>query len=218
MTAALYRWPHRGRVDRNIPKERLYAEAGASARLKQHFVDDVQRIRWGYKIGEESVRLAPVEPISEFQVFEVELKGADLADAVLKAIDAAIPSPIIFELIRPTGEVQVAAARKKPGLRGPRLSAYFRGAWQSAEIKRRDLPPALNLQGLYEAILTSLLAVTGRPGEELSEAIDRMARATQLEREIGIMTRRLRTEPQLNRKIELRRELKARQAELEGLK
>ena len=218
MTAALYRWPDRGRVDRNIPKERLYAEAGASARLRQQFVDDVQRIRWAYKIGEESVRLAPVEPISEFQVFEVGLKGADLADAVLKAIDAAIPSPIIFELTRATGEVQVAAARKETGLRGPKLSSYFRGDWQSAGIERRDLPPALNLQGLYEAILTSLLAVTGRPGEELSGAIERMARVAQLEREIGTLSRRLRTEPQLNRKIELRRELKTKQAELEDLK
>lgn len=218
MTAALYRWPDRGRVDRNIPKERLYAEAGASARLKQQFVDGVQRIRWAYKLGEESVRLAPVEPVSEFQVVEVELKGADLADAVLKAIDAAIPSPIIFELTRPSGEVQMAAARKEPGLRGPKLSSYFRSDWQPAGNERRDLPPALNLQGLYEAILTTLLAVTGRPGEELSGAIERMARVAQLEREIGTLSRRLRTEPQLNRKIELRRELKAKQAELEDLK
>ena len=218
MTSALYRWPDRGRVDRSIPKERLYAEAGVRAKLKQQFVDDVQRIRWAYKIGEESVRLAPVEPIDEFQVFAVDLKGVELGDGVLKAIDVAIPSPIIFELTRPTGEIQVAAARKELGLRRPKLSSYFRSNWQSNGVARRDLPPALNLQGLYEAILTSLLAVEGRPGEELSEAIDRMARATQLEREIGTLTRRLRTEPQLNRKVDIRRELKARQAELEDLK
>ncbi|MBB6627930.1 DUF4391 domain-containing protein [Nocardioides sp. KIGAM211] len=218
MTATLYRWPDHGRVDRSVPKERLYAEAGVSAKLKQQFVDDVQRIRWAYKIGVESVRLAPVEPFDEFQVFEVDLKGADLTDGVLKAIDMAIPSPIIFELTRPTGEIQVVAARKELGVRGPRLSSYFRSNWQSNGVGRRDLPPALNLPGLYEAILTSLLAVTGRPGEGLSEAIERMARVTQLEREIGTLTRRLRTEPQLNRKIELRRELKAKQATLEELK
>ncbi|WP_267477217.1 DUF4391 domain-containing protein [Nocardioides sp. Leaf374] len=218
MTAALYRWPDRGRVDRNVPKERLYAEAGASAKLKQQFVDDVLRVRWAYKIGEESVRLAPAEQVEEFQVFEVDLKSTELTDSVLKAIDTAIPSPIIFELTRPSGEVQVAAARKGSGLRGPKLSSYFRSDWQATTNERRDLPPALNLQGLYEAILTSLLAVTGRPGEELSGAIERMARATQLEREIGTLTRRLRTEPQLNRKIDIRRELKAKQAELDELK
>lgn len=215
---SLYRWPDRGRVDRRIPKERLYAEAQASVKLKQQFVDDVQNIRWAYKISEESVRLAPAEQVDEFQVFEVDLKSAELPDSVLKAIDTAIPSPIIFELTRPSGEVQVAAARKESGLRGPKLSSYFRSDWQATTTARCNLPPALNLQGLYEAILTSLLALTGRPGEELAGAIERMTRATQLEREIGTLTRRMRTEQQLNRKIELRRELKAKQAELEELK
>lgn len=218
MTAPLYRWPDRGRVDRNVPKERLYAEAGASAKLKHQFVDDVQRIRWAYKIGQESVRLAPAEQVDEFQVFEVDLKSSELTDSVLKAIDTAIPSPIIFELTRPSGEVQMAAARKESGLRGPKLSSYFRSDWQATTTARRDLPRALNLQGLYEAILTSLLAVTARRGEELSGAIERMDHATHLEREIGTLTRRLRAEPQLNRKIELRRELKAKQAELDELK
>lgn len=217
MTATLYGWPDRGRVDRNVPKERLYAEAGVSAKLRQQFVDDVQRIRWAYKIGEESVPLAPADQIDEFQVFEVHLKSTELTNSVLKAIDTAIPSPIIFELTRPSGELQVAAARKESGLRGPKLSSYFRSEWQTATTERRELPPALNLQGLYEAILSSLLAVTGRPGEGLSGAIERMARATQLEREIGTLARRLRTEPQLNRKIELRRELKAKQTELEQI-
>lgn len=218
MTAALYRWPDRGRVDRNVPKERLYAEAGASAKLKQQFVDDVQRIRWAYKIGEESVRLAPAEQVDEFQVFEIDLKSTELTDTVLKAIDSAIPSPIVFELTRPSGEIQMAAARKESGLRGPKLSSYFHSEWQAPATARRDLPPALHILGLYEAILTSLLAVSGRPGEELSGAIERMARIAQLEREIGALERRLRTEPQLNRKVEVRRDLKAKQADLEDLK
>lgn len=218
MTYTLYRWPARGRVNRNVHKERLYAEAHASAKLKQAFVDDVQRIRWAYKLGEESVRLAPAKPVDEFQVFEIELKGTELTDAVLKAIDVAIPSPIVFELTRSSGEVQIAAARKEPGLRGPKMSSYFRSAWLPGSMDRRDLPQALDLLGLYEAILASVLCVDGRPGEELSGAIDRMARTGQLEREIEILTRRLHTEPQLNRKLEIRRNLKTKQAELEDLK
>ena len=134
---------------------------------------------------------------------------------MLKAIDAAIPSPIIFELTRPSGEVQVAAARKEPGLRGPKLSSYFRSAWQRQTAARQTFPRRSTFCGLYEAILTSLLPLSRRPGEELSEAIERMASVTQLEREIGALARRLRTEPQLNRKIELRRELKTKQAELD---
>lgn len=213
-----FRWPIRGRVGRSIPKERLYAEAGASTQLKQQFVNDVSRIRWAYKIGEESVRLRPTVAVLEFQVFEVELKGEDLTDQVLKAIDSAVPSPILFEVSRSRDgerEIQVAAARKAPGSRGPKLSSYFRSAWKPGDSPRADLPPALDLSGLYEGVLAALLPLKARPGEPLSEVVDRMARVTQLEREIGTLEGRLRNEPQLNRKVELRRALKTKQAELE---
>lgn len=218
MTPFPYRWPAGGRVDRVISKERLYAEAGVTTRLKQEFIEVVQRVRWAYKIGEESVRLAPVAPVQEFQVFEVELKGSEAPDAVLTAIDKAIPSPVIFELTRPSGELLVAAARKEPGLRGPKLSSYFRTAWLPPRSPRTDLPPALDLRGLYETILASLLPVTRRPGEELSEVIDRLAEVSRLEREIGALSRRLRTEPQLNRKVEMRRSLTAKETQLATLK
>ena len=49
----------------------------AGAALKQRFVDEVQRIRWAYKIGEESLRLAPGETVAEIQVFVVDLKGSE---------------------------------------------------------------------------------------------------------------------------------------------
>lgn len=218
MASSLYDWPAGGRVDRVISKERLYAEAGVTTRLKQEFIEVVQRIRWAYKIGEESVRLKAVASVQEFQVFEVELKGSEAPDAVLKAIDKAIPSPVVFELTRLNGEVQVAAARKEPGLRGPKLSSHFRSAWLQSDSPRADLPPALDLRGLYETILASLLPVSRRPDEALSEVIDRLAQVSRLEREIGALSRRLRTEPQVNRKVEIRRSLRAKEAQLATLK
>lgn len=217
-TAPHFRWPAKGRVDRAIPKERLYAASGATSQLRQQFVNDVQRIRWAYKIGEESLPLRSTDAVSEFQVFEVELKGSGLSDRVLKAIDSAIPSPIIFELTRGLAsdpELQVAAARKTSGLRGPRLTSYFRSGWSTLPTSRRDLPSALNLGGLYDGVLAALLPLEARPGEELSDAIDRMAQTALLEREIGVLERQLRNEPQLNRKVDLRRALRTKQAELE---
>ena len=67
--ADLIQWPETAKVDRVIPKNRLYAEASASAALKQRFVDEIQGVRWAYKLGEESLRLAPGETVTEIQVF-----------------------------------------------------------------------------------------------------------------------------------------------------
>ena len=117
---ALFRWPEAGRVGRVIPKERLYAEAGVTNAVRQRFVEEVQRVRWAYKLGEESIRLAGTETVFEIQVFEIDLKGSTLDNSVLAAIDRAIPSPIIFELRRDDGlwaEQATAATYKRPGAR-----------------------------------------------------------------------------------------------------
>ena len=56
-----------------------------------------------------------------------------------------------------------------------------------------------------------------RAGETVSEATDRLERARKLQRQIASLERKLRTEPQLNRKIELRRQIKERAAVLANL-
>jgi hypothetical protein len=49
------------------------------------------------------------------------------------------------------------------------------------------------------------------------DATERLDRARKIQREIAALETRLRNEPQPNRKLALRRELKDRQADLSGL-
>lgn len=219
-TSALFRWPEAAAVGRVIPKERLYAEAGVTKAVRQRFIDEIQRVRWAYKLSEESLHLQARDDLAEVQVFDIELKGTEVSESVLTSIDKSVPSPIIFELHRnwaARDEVQLVAARKEPGAHGRRLSGYFRCEWVPSDSERSALPPALDLPGLYAQLLTALMPVPVRPGEELSEAIDRMARVRKLKREISALDRRVRVEPQFNRKVELRRNLRTRQAELDEL-
>ncbi len=48
----------------------------------------------------------------------------------------------------------------------------------------------------------------------MSDVAARLATVRKLEREVASLERKLRTEPQLNRKVELRRTLKTKQHEL----
>jgi hypothetical protein len=208
----LIQWPETARVGRVIPKERLYAEASASTVLKQRFVDEVQRVRWAYKLGEESLRLAPGETVTEIQVFVVDLKGSTLDKSVLVSIDKAIPSQIIFELRRDDGlwtEQAMAAAYKRAGGR-TKGTDYFRTGWIGSDQPRVPLPAALDMHGLYSQLLGRLLPHPIRPVENLSDALDRMGRIRGLTREIAALEKKLRTEPQLNRKLELRKQIKER--------
>lgn len=217
--ADLIQWPETAKVDRVIPKERLYAEASAGTVLKQRFVDEVQRVRWAYKLGEESLRLAPGETVIEIQVFVVDLKGSSLDNSVLASIDRAIPSQIIFELRRQDGlwiEQSMAAAYKRAG-GGTKGTDYFRTSWIGSDQPRIPLPAALDMDGLYRRLLSRLLPHPIRPFEGLSDALDRMRRIRGLTREISTLERHMRTEVQFKRKVELRSELRVKQTELHEL-
>ena len=217
---ALFRWPASAKVGRELTKERLYKEGGVSAAVRRRFIDEVEHVRWAYKLGEESVHLRGSDDVPEVQVFEIELKGDDLSDTVLASIDKAVPSPIIFELHRTMAgrsEVQPVAARKQRGQKGAKVGDYLRGEW-TLEVRNRDpLPPAIDLSGLYTQLMFTLLPITARRGEDLTAALDRAASARKLERVIDSLTKRIQREPQFNRKVKLRTELRTRQAELEAL-
>jgi hypothetical protein len=217
--AELFQWPEAAKVDRLIPKQRLYAEATAGAAVKQRFVDEVQRVRWAYKLGEESLRLAPGETVTEIQVFVVELKGSDLHNSMLVSIDRAIPSQVIFELRRETGrgtEQAMAAAYKRSSGK-TKTADYFRTAWIEADRPRVPLPAALDMDGLYDQLLGGLFPYPMRPSEDLSAALERMSRIRSLGREISALEKRVRTEAQFNRKVELRNQLRTRQSDLDDL-
>lgn len=208
--ADLLRWPEAARVDRVIPKERLYTAGKVSSALKQRFVDEVQRARWAYKLGEESLRLAPGSFVTEIQVVVVELKGPNLDNSVLASIDKAIPSQVVFELRREDGlwvEQLMAAAYKLTGGR-TKGTDYFRTGWIGSDRPRLPLPAALDMDGLYSQLLGRLLPHPMRPGETLSEALERMGQIRRLTREMAALEKRLHVEAQLNRRLELRRTLK----------
>ncbi len=213
---ALYRWPPTAKFGRVVPKTKFYEHGNVRTVLREKFVGDIQRITWAYKLAESTIRLKGTEAVPEIQVFTVEAKGGDVGDDVLTAIDKSVHFPILFEVSR-GDEVRMVAAHKTLGGAPPKVGAYFTTPWLPLDATRTPLPAAIDLPALYEALLSSLLPVPTRRGESLSEAADRMERAKKLEREITALERKLRTEPQLNRKLELRRELKDRQAALTAL-
>lgn len=218
MTAdLLYRWPPAARFGRVVPKTKFYEHAKVSTAARERFVTEIQRITWAYKLADATIHLRGTAAVPEIQVFEIDAKGDDIADAALATIDKAVQSPIIFEIRRTVddaAETRMVAAYKQLGGKTPQLAGYVRTEWQAASVDRVPLPAALDLPGLYAALLAPILPVAPIPGEPLADATARVERKAKLERDIASLDRRLRNEPQLNRKVELRRQIQARRDEL----
>lgn len=116
--------------------------------------------------------------MSEIQIFGISLRTNKLDEEVLRAIDRAIPFPLIFELIW-SGKRKAVAAFKRPSEADAAkwvVSEYFATDWAPDDALRQPLPVALNLGGLYDAILTAMMPVSKATGEDIQTRVARRRR------------------------------------------
>lgn len=218
MTDLLYQWPSAARFGRRVAKEKFYEHASVNAALREKFITEVDRVFWAYDLSQATINLTGTNEVPDIAVFQVDAKGMNVSEQVLGAIDKSIPRPIIFEVNRDAAGARgtrMVAAHKQLGAGAPKISQYFSTGWQPADTERQPLPTAITLPVLYAALLEPLADVEVRPDEGMSEVADRLKTVGKLEREIKTLERKLRTEKQFNRKVDLRRTLKTKQAQLE---
>lgn len=180
----LYAYPKSTQVNRIIPKETIYKNAKITPRIKQLFIDEIARIEWQNKLSSETLNLAD-DGLREFQIFRITLKNNTLNQDCLAAIDQAIPSPIIFEIISHSGvqvmgaykKVELAASSKNNGALGGKIEVnphYFQSEIfphnDSLDENRSALPSAISIVKLYEAIVRKLILI--ERAQQKSSTID----------------------------------------------
>jgi hypothetical protein len=94
----MFSYPKQAELSRVIPKNKIYAHAAPSRRVRELFVSEVGEIRWKYKLSSETVNLPARGGITEIEVFEISLRTPHLNQSVLHTIDRGIPFPLLFEL------------------------------------------------------------------------------------------------------------------------
>lgn len=223
MMAVFFDYPKAAAFGRVVPKSRIYEHAGVGTALRDLFVTQVDQITWKYKLAPETMNLAATKAVGEIQVFGISLRNGKLDEEVLRAIDRAIPFPLIFELSW-SGKRKVVAAFKRPSDADATkrvVSAYFATDWAPDDAPRKPLPVALNLGGLYDALLTALMpkaiAQAEHTGEDIQTRVARMEAIRAKSREVDRIKARLAREKQFNKRVAINAELRAARQELERL-
>ncbi len=223
MTAAFFDYPKAAAFGRVVPKSRIYEHAGASTALRDLFVTQVDQIVWKYKLAPETTNLAATKAVSEIQVFGISLRTGKLDEDVLRAIDRAIPFPLLFELTW-SGKRKAVAAFKRPSDADSTkwvVSGYFATDWAPDDAPRRPLPVALNLGGLYDSLITALMpksaAEVEQAGEDIQTRVARVEAIRVKTREVDRIRARLAREKQFNKRVAINAELRAARQELERL-
>jgi hypothetical protein len=216
----MFAYPKQAEFNRIVPKNKIYAHAKPSKRVRELFVSQVGEILWKYKLSPETINLPARHGITEIQVFEIALKTPELDEAVLQTMDRAIPFPLLFQFTH-GDHIRFAASYKRPSDADSSkwvIEASFQTEPQPMNAERPPLPVALDLAKLYEQIVRRHIPLPPRVGESLAEQVARFQAIESKNRERQQLEARLEREKQFNRKVELNAALRSVSHELENLK
>ncbi|WP_201353178.1 DUF4391 domain-containing protein [Hydrogenimonas urashimensis] len=220
-----FEFPSQAKYGRVIPKSKIYEHASIGGALRQRFIGQIDKIVWSYKLAEETLHLPATEKVPEIEIFDIYLKGDTIDEAVLKAIDRAIPLPILFILHRSgDGALKIKAAYKRPSEADSHkwvIESYFETDWLPADTPAEPLPVALDLEKLYaqliKALMPQTIAETAKTGDIEAE-VERAKRIEALEREYRRLKAKRDREKQFNKKVQINGQMHTLKIEIDELK
>ena len=214
--SALFNYPKKAAFGRVLPKNKIYERGSPSTKVKELFVCQVEQIVWKYKLAPETINIRATKSVPEIQIFNITLKNGELKEDVLRCIDKTIPFPILYEIYH-DGKCRAAAAYKRPsGADSTKwvVSSYFETGWMAEDKPRKPLPITLDLEALYEELLSPLIPYEAKSKENLQERVERAELIRTRQQELAKTEARLRKEKQFNRKVEINAEIRTMKHQL----
>lgn len=219
----LFDYPTKARVANKLPKNKLYENASVNTKLKDKFVNQIEKIVWQYKLAPDTLNLDATDKVPEIQIFDVFLKTKEVDQVLLEVIDKAIPLPIIFQ-IHKGNKVKIKAAYKRPSESANNkwvIESYFESEWLDKDTAKQPMPQALDLGKLYEQILKSLMpaeVISGKTSQTIDQQVSMIKQINLLQKELDKLNSKYKKEKQANRQFEIHKQIKLTQSQLDNLK
>lgn len=203
--------PKSTEFNKRIPKQKFYEHLSVTPAIKAAFAEQIKIIYWRNKLAATTLNLSPGELVTKIEVFELRLTSTALDENVLRLIDREIPYHILF-LLGYDGKYQAAMGYKETAGSGKvafKVDRYYRTEWLTEE----ELP--LHLEGLtidavYENFIRQIAGeqLTGSKNTILKESVKQQKQREQIKKQIAMLEAKIKKEIQLNRKMELKAEIK----------
>lgn len=212
--------PKTTEFNKRIPKQKFYDNLTVTPALKKVFIDQIKTIYWRNKIAASTTNLAPGTAVTELEVFEVKLNSQILDDSFLRQIDKEIPYHILF-ILEYEGKYKAIIGYKEESASNTafKVNRYYSTEWMEEDALPLKLE-GLSVDSAYENFIRqiagdALTATTS--GETLKESVDRDEKRQALQAQIAKLQKKIKSEKQLNKQMELNAQLKKLKKELEVL-
>lgn len=204
-------FPKYAKVGKIIAKENFYGNIDAAT--KNLFQSEIARIVWEYKLAPNTINLQ-AKKWPEVEVFRITLKNSETPEKVLKAIDSAIPYPILFLIEK--GSIEKAAIcykeQSQKDENSAKVDTYFYTEWNDERLQDIKID-GLDIDAVFsnfvrqiagDKLVSTQQSSTGL--ESIKEDVDGFKEREKIMKQIAILDRRIKAEPSLGKKQELAEE------------
>lgn len=206
-------------VDSVVPKTKFYRFMEVNPRMKAHFVNDVESIRWLYKLSPDTLNVTASDDMKEIEVFVATLKEADCPTDLFTFIDTHMPRHIVFILQH--GDSSMLLINYKQWRDDTHTSFKITQMFASPWVPTSSLRLIIDGQSLpriYNNFVAQISGIGEHKAGSMEEIIALRQKITKQEAELQKLEKRMRREPQVDVQMEMHKQVKAKRLELQQFK
>ena len=193
----MYGLPQRTEINKPLHKTKVFEKFDLTASQRDSFDADISRMFITHVVAESTIpTIKAGKEIADFYVIEVSLKRREYAPKNIELLAKFIPRKILF-VLHFEGQAQFAIHHTK----------LICSEWQQRNTLNVPLA-GLNLDAVWENIVATIGSITVQEGNNVAEQITIDDARTKLIKQIEILEKKVRTEKQPRKKLELFEKLK----------
>lgn len=215
----LLQFPKETIVDSVVAKTKFYRFMEVSPRMKTRFVNDVESIRWLYKLSPDTLNVTATEDMKEIEVFVATLKEADCPTDLFTFIDTNMPRHLVFILLYDNNCMLLINYKqwKDDTHTQFKITQMFASPWVPTSSLQLKID-GQSLPRIYDNFVAQISGIGEHRAGSLKEIVTLRQQITKQEAELQKLEKRMRREPQVDIQIQLHQQVRQKRKQLEELK
>lgn len=215
----ILKYPQSTIVNRVVPKTMFYKFMEVNPRMKTRFVNDVVNITWLYKLAASTLNVTDTEQMKEIEVFVVNLKQPDCPTDLFSFIDTNMPHHIVFVLVHDNHTMLLINYKDWADDTHTKfkITQTFVSSWVALENLHLQID-GQSLPRIYDNFVAQVSGIGEHKAGCIADIVALKKQIAAVEAELKSLEKRMRKEPQLDRQMQMNKQVKATRKELEYLK
>lgn len=215
----LLHFPTETIVDSLVPKTKFYRFMEVNPRMKTHFVNDVESIRWLYKLSPDTLNVTASDDMKEVEVFVATLKQADCPTDLFTFIDTHMPRHIVFILQYGDNSMLLINYKqwKDDTHTAFKITQMFASPWVSTSSLQLQID-GQSLPRIYDNFVAQISGIGEHKAGSMEEIVALRQQIAKQEAELQKLEKRMRCEPQVDVQMEMHKQVRQMRKQLAELK